>query len=676
MTTPVPGAQYSQGKCRFTVWAPEKKQMVVHIVAPRRQVVEMEKDPTGYFHATVADIAPGARYFFQPDGGAHLPDIASHHQPDDVHGASAVVDHDAFTWHDQHWRGLPQQALVLYELHVGTFTPQGTFDAIIPRLDALVAVGINALELMPVAQFPGARNWGYDGVYPYAVQHSYGGPEGLKRLVDACHQRGIAVFLDVVYNHLGPDGNYFRHYAPYFTDAYCVPWGDAINFDQQWSDGVRDHFVGNACYWFQYYHLDGLRLDAIHMVFDTNATHLWQEMHTAVKRLSQQVGRPLHLIAESDLNNPKVVTAPETGGYGFDAQWLDDFHHALYALLHDDGKVRYEDYSGGIAPLAKAYAEGFVLTGNYVSFRKRRHGASSAGIPGNRFVVFTMNHDQVGNRVHGDRLSVLLDFSRLKLAAAAILLAPYIPMLFMGEEYADDTPFYYFVSFTNPELVEAVRRGRKEELGRFLAGGEPEDPAAESTFQKSILQWHRRQEGRHATMLRWHKALLDIRRTYITPGHFERGTTQVLTFGEAGIALYSRERDTPWLALLNFSSHPATIPTEGISWQKLLDSTDPEWSEHTTSPSHPPITTKHITVAPLSASVYHGASRGDGDAKPHLPRTPITSKPASTPTKHSYTAASPFPSGAAAANPISTASSRYAARHENSATPLPATPKT
>lgn len=613
MTTPLPGAVYTPGSCRFTVWAPEKKRMILHIVAPYDREVEMEQDTTGYFHTTVPDVAPGTRYFFRPDGGADIPDVASHHQPDDVHGASAVVDHDAFAWHDTDWHGLPPEALVLYELHVGTFTPEGTFDAIIPRLDDLAAVGINALELMPVAQFPGARNWGYDGVYPYAAQHSYGGPDGLKRLVDACHQRGIAVFLDVVYNHIGPEGNYFRTYAPYFTDAYHVPWGDAINFDQAWSDGVRDYFINNALYWLRHFHLDGLRLDAIHTVFDTSCVHVWRVLHDEVNNLSRHTGRPLHLIAESDLNSPRVVTAPAAGGYGFDAQWLDDFHHALYALLHADGKERYEDYCGGIAPLVKAYAEGFVLTGDYVVFRKRKYGTSSAGIPGNRFVVFTMNHDQVGNRVRGERLSVLLDFSRLKLAAAAILLAPYIPMLFMGEEYADDAPFFFFVSFSDPALIQAVQRGRKEELGRFLAGGEPEDPAAEGTFRKSVLQWQKRGEGRHAIMLRWHKALLDIRRTCITARSFVRGSMHVMTFGDAGIALYERgrERGIAWLALLNFSHQPATayLPGEGLAWRKLLDSNDPEWCEDATESQQAPVAARSaesIALAPLSVTVYRG----------------------------------------------------------------------
>ncbi|WP_267297457.1 malto-oligosyltrehalose trehalohydrolase [Parachryseolinea silvisoli] len=613
MMTPLPGAEYAQGRCRFTVWAPEKKRMVLHLVAPGEREVEMERDITGYFHITVPDVMPGTRYFFRPDGGADVPDVASHHQPDDVHGASAVVDHDAFVWDDKDWRGWPLEALVLYELHVGTFTPEGTFDAIIPRLEALAEVGINALQLMPLAQFPGARNWGYDGVFPYAVQHSYGGPEGLKRLVNACHQRGIAVFLDVVYNHVGPEGNYFRAYAPYFTNAHQVPWGAAVNFDQAWSDGVRDFFINNAAYWFRHFHLDGLRLDAIHMVFDTNADHLWQALHREVKNLSQQIGRPLHLVAESDLNNPKVVTSPAAGGYGFDGQWLDDFHHALYALLHDEGKIRYEDYSGGIAPLAKAYAEGFVLTGDYVAFRKRRYGASSAGIPGNRFVVFTMNHDQVGNRVHGERLSVLLDFSRLKLAAAAILLAPYIPMLFMGEEYADETPFHYFVSFSDPALIQAVRRGRKEELGRFLAGGEPEDPAAEDTFRHSVLQWHQRNEGLHAIMLGWHKALLALRRQCITARSFIRGNMQVITFGKAGIALYigGVGQNMSWLCMLNFSPQPATIymPGEGSAWRKLLDSNDPEWQDAAEESVRAPVaalSTESITVGPLSVTVYRG----------------------------------------------------------------------
>ncbi|MBT1689280.1 malto-oligosyltrehalose trehalohydrolase [Fulvivirgaceae bacterium PWU37] len=612
----LPGAAYAHGTCRFTVWAPEKKRMVLHLVAPNEREVEMVPDMTGYFHVTVPDVPPGTRYFFRPDGGHDTPDVASQYQPDDVHGASYVVDHDAFVWQDHHWHGLPMESLVLYELHVGTFTPEGTFDAIIPRLDDLAATGINALELMPVAQFAGTRNWGYDGVYPYAVQHSYGGPDGLKRLVDACHQRGIAVFLDVVYNHLGPEGNYFRAYAPYFTDAYRVPWGDAVNFDQAWSDGVREYFINNALYWFHHFHIDGLRLDAIHMVFDTSCVHLWQALQEAVKRLSQHVGRPLHLVAESDLNSPKVVTAPAAAGYGFDGQWLDDFHHALYALLHADGKMRYEDYCGGIAPLAKAYAEGFVLTGDYAIFRKRKYGASSAGIPGNRFVVFTMNHDQVGNRVRGERLSVLLDHSRLKLAAAAILLAPYVPMLFMGEEYADETPFLYFVSFRDPTLLQAVRRGRKEELGRFLAGGEPEDPAAEATFRKSVLQWHRRQEGRHAVMLRWHRALLDLRRMCITPDSFTRGVTQVLTFGEAGIMLYGRgSQQGSWLCLLNFSPQPATvcIPGEGLAWRKLLDSHEPGWQEEVTGGLQAPVaalSAENITVGALSVVVYRGYAAG------------------------------------------------------------------
>src|SRR5690606_411563 len=300
-----------------------------------------------------------------------------------------------------------------YELHVGTFTDEGTFDAIIPRLDDLLALGINALELMPVAQFPGERNWGYDGVFPYAVQNTYGGPDGLKRLVDACHAKGLAVFLDVVYNHVGPEGNFLSKYGPYFTNKYCTPWGDAINFDDAWCDGVREYFVNNALYWLEYFHIDGLRLDAVHMVFDNGAVHFWQYLADRVKQLQERLGRPLHLIAESDLNSPRVVNPPSVGGYGFTAQWLDDFHHALYVMLDRKGRERYADF-GRLDQFAKALKEGFVHSGEFVKFRKRKHGASSAGIPGDRFVAFTQNHDQVGNRPLGERLSSLIDRERLK----------------------------------------------------------------------------------------------------------------------------------------------------------------------------------------------------------------------------------------------------------------------
>ncbi|HEY1021688.1 MAG TPA: alpha-amylase family glycosyl hydrolase, partial [Flavisolibacter sp.] len=381
----------------FRVWAPEKKTMHLHVVAPYDKIFPMQKDEWGFFTVTVENPGATLRYYYQLEEGQEYPDPASQFQPEGVHGPSETVDHDAFVWQDSAWKGQPLEETILYELHVGTYTPEGTFEAIIPRLDALKETGINAIELMPVAQFPGSRNWGYDGVYPYAVQDSYGGPEGLKKLVNACHQKGIAVWLDVVYNHIGPEGAYLSPYGPYFTNTYCTPWGDAINFDGEWSDGVRDYFSVNALYWFEQFHIDGLRCDAVHTVFDNGAVHFWQLTSEKVAALEQKLGRTLHLVAESDLNSPKVIKSPKEGGYGFDGQWLDDFHHALYVKLNPADKDRYYDF-GTMAQVVKAYNEGFVHSGEWVKFRKRKHGASSKGIPGNRFVAFNLNHDQVGNR--------------------------------------------------------------------------------------------------------------------------------------------------------------------------------------------------------------------------------------------------------------------------------------
>ncbi|MBD0377325.1 MAG: malto-oligosyltrehalose trehalohydrolase, partial [Flavisolibacter sp.] len=519
-------AEKRDNKTVFTVWAPLKKSMILHLVHPYDRQLPMTKDEEGYWQVEVNDLPDDARYFFMPDGEKDYPDPASRFQPAGVHGPSQVVNHALYRWNDQGWKAMPLEEMILYELHVGTFTPKGTFEAIIPRLDDLKAIGINALQLMPISQFPGNRNWGYDGTFPYAVQNSYGGPEGLKKLVDTCHQKGIAVLLDVVYNHIGPEGNYFSRLGPYFTNKYCTPWGDALNFDGDWSDGVRDYFSDNALYWFEHFHIDGLRCDAIHMVFDNGAVHFWELTHHKVKEWEEKLGRPFYLIAESDLNSPKVIKTPEAGGYGFTAQWLDDFHHALYVLLNKEDKERYYDF-GRMEQLAKAYTDGFVLSGEWVKFRKRKYGTSSAGMPGNKFIVFTLNHDQVGNRVKGERLCMLVNFERAKLAAAAIMLSPYIPMLFMGEEYGDDTPFYYFVSHSDPALVEAVRKGRKEEFKDFGFDVEPPDPQDEKTFNDSKINWDKRKEGRHKILLQWHEELIRLRKTLSVLKNFEKKDIQV-----------------------------------------------------------------------------------------------------------------------------------------------------
>ena len=610
------GANYTgNGSCVFTVWAPEKESMTLLLLDPAERQIPMQRVEWGYFCAELTDVQPGTRYFFKPDGGKAHSDPASHFQPEGVHGPSAVVDHSAHDWQDQNWRGLPFRDLILYELHVGTFTPEGTFEAIIPRLDALMETGINALEILPVAQFPGTRNWGYDGVYLYSVQNSYGGPAGLKKLVDACHARGMAVFLDVVYNHMGPEGNYFSQFGPYFNSKYHTPWGDAINFDDEWSDGVRDYFSNNPLHWFEHYHIDGLRFDAIHAVFDMGAFHIWELVHQEVKLLEKRLGRSLHLVAESDLNDPRVIKTPEMGGFGFDAQWLDDFHHALYVLIHKEGKDRYGDF-GQMEQLAKAYTDGFVVSGEYASFRKRKFGASSAGLPGDQFVVFNLNHDQVGNRVGGERLSVLVDFERQKVAAAAVLLSPYVPLLFMGEEYAEDAPFYYFVDHSEEALIRAVQEGRRDEFAAFGWTDDPKDPFEKTTFTNSILQWEKRTEGKHGIMLDWHRTLIELRRTEPVFQNVAKNDLRVTVLEQSGFVLDRQTADgqSHILSLFNLSDEAVSyaLPTWASSWEKILDSKEPNWQEVVASetallpaqaePGQP------ISLPPCSVTLYrtHG----------------------------------------------------------------------
>jgi len=530
----------------------------------------MQKDHHGYFHADVPNIHHGDLYYYKPEDEKPFPDPASSWQPEGVHGPSAVVDHQLHTWTDNNWRGLPLSSLIFYELHVGAFTPEGTFEAIIPRLPQLAELGINAIELMPVAQFPGQRNWGYDEVFLYAVQDSYGGPEGLKRLVDACHHHGISVFLDVIYNHVGKEGNILHHFGPYFSDKYHTPWGKALNFDDAWSDGVKDFITDNTIYWAEHYHIDGLRLDAIHEIFDRNAFPIWEQLRQTVSDWQQRNGRSFYLIAESDTNNPRTVRPIAAGGLGFDAQWLDDFHHSLYVLLDPDGIRHYEDF-GRLDQLAKAYTEGFVHSNEYVRFRKRCHGASSAGIPGDKFIVFNQNHDIPGNRPGGERLSMLVDLPRLKLAAAAVLLSPYIPLLFMGEEYGDNTPFYFFSDYSDPDIISGLS-SRAQQFASFNWDGEARDPQPIETFLSSRLNWQSRTEGDHATLLEWHRQLIGLRRTHPLLKDGSKNNFRADLLGNQGLALsrHSADQIQHLLCLLNFSPHPLptsqsiTLPPWGV----------------------------------------------------------------------------------------------------------------
>jgi len=496
---------------RFTVWAPHADRVDAVLLDPD-EVVALAPAGDGLFAGDAAGAGPGRRYRYRLDGGDELPDPASSFQPDGVAGPSAVVaPWDG--WTDAGWRGVPLAELVLYELHVGTFTPEGTFAAIVPRLAELRELGVTAIELMPVAQFPGARNWGYDGVFPYAVQDSYGGPEGLSRLVDAAHAAGLAVCLDCVFNHLGPEGNVLPRFGPVFTERYRTPWGAAINMDGPGSDGVRALLIGSALRFMEEFHVDALRLDAVDQIADASATHFLAELADAVARAAERAGRPLYLIAESDLNDPRMITSRAAGGLGMDAQWSGDLHHSLHALVTGEGSGYYADFAGrGTRMAARAYREAFAYTGQRSRYRGRRHGAPAAGIPGSRFVVFGQNHDQVGNRMLGDRLAQTAGFEAAKLMAGAVLLAPQVPLLFMGEEHADDAPFPFFTSHSGAELIEAVRRGRAEEFRSFRWAGEPPDPQSEETFRSAVLHWDTRREGGHGQMLDLYRELLRLRR--------------------------------------------------------------------------------------------------------------------------------------------------------------------
>jgi maltooligosyltrehalose trehalohydrolase len=523
----------------------------------------------GYFRARVPALPGGARYLYELDGSVRRPDPASSFQPEGVHGPSAFVDHAAFPWTDAGWENLPLAQYIMYELHVGTFTPEGTFDAIVSRLDYLRALGVNAIELMPVAQFPGERNWGYDGTYPYAVQSSYGGPRGLKRLVDACHGAGIAVVLDVVYNHFGPEGNYVWEYGPYFTESYRTPWGWAINYDGPGSDGVRNYVVENVLHWAENYHIDALRIDAIHGIFDLGAKHILREIGEETARLK----RTMYVVPESDLNDVRVITPRSHGGHGLDAQWNDDFHHALHTLLTGERTGYYMDF-GGFGDLAKALRDGFAIDGGYSPYRDRRHGSSSKGRRADQFVVFSQNHDQVGNRAWGDRLTALLDPARLKLAAGVTLLSPFIPLLFMGEEYAERAPFQYFTSHSDPSLKEAVREGRKREFQAF-GWSEVPDPQDEATFLRSKIDTGAHLAGVNAEVFAFYRQLIALRKKHPALGVPDKKATRVHDYPRERAIVVRRTRDGEdffWAA--NFAPEPRRLelPFEG-AYACVLDST-------------------------------------------------------------------------------------------------------
>ena len=579
------GADPLEGaRTRFVVWAPERRHVAVTFPGTGR-VVDLAARADGYFAGVVDECAAGTRYQFLLDDDGAYADPASRSQPDGVHGPSEVVDLGAHAWADAGHRTRPLHEHVLYEVHIGTLTPSGTFDAAIEVLDELVEVGVSAVELMPVAQFPGVRNWGYDGVFPFAVQSSYGGPAGLQRFVEACHGRGLDVVLDVVYNHLGPEGNVLEAYAPYFTARYRTPWGPAINFDGPGSDDVRAFFVQNAHQWFCNYHVDGLRLDAVHEIFDHTARPFLAELAESVGAAGEHLGRPVFLVAESADNDPRLVRPLEAGGLGLGAQWNDDFHHAVHAAVTGEGAGYYVDY-GAVADIARAMDEGFVYQGEYSCFRRRNHGAPSGAIPPERLVVFAQNHDQIGNRPRGDRLVSLVTFAQAQLVSALVLLAPGVPLLFMGEEYGDPAPFPYFIDHGDPALTEAVRAGRARELAVLPPSGEMPAPAADATFRAARLDRSLRHQGTHRAQWALHRALIELRRANPALRRAPRAAARAQADGRV-LTMVRSHPDDAVVALFNVSAErvEGVLPAvpqgwagdESACWTKVVEAAAPEF---------------------------------------------------------------------------------------------------
>jgi maltooligosyltrehalose trehalohydrolase len=553
------------GSVEFRVWAPKVSTMAVRILGENPRTIPMIGTPESEFVVTVPNLGEGTDYFYVLDGehggGKERPDPVSRWQPQGVHGPSRVVDPRSFRWSDQKWSGIPLKDFIIYELHIGTFTPEGTFESAIPRLAYLRDLGITAVEIMPVAEFPGNRNWGYDGASLYPPQSSYGGPVGLKKLVDACHQHGLTVVMDVVYNHLGPEGNYLPEYAPCFTDAYHTPWGKAINFDGPQSDGVRRWVIDNALYWLTEYHVDALRLDAIHGIYDYGAYHVLDELSETFRRQARRLNRQAWIIAESDLEDVRIINPRPAGGYAVDAQWHDDFHHALYAYLTGAREGFLMDF-GVLADLAKSIRDGFVLDRRYSRYRQRRYGSSSKDRPGEQFVGFIQNHDQVANTSRGKRLSSLVSPGQQKVAAVLTLCSPFLPLLFMGEEYGETSPFLFFTSFEDPNLVAAVREGRKRELGPHYSESDFADPHALITFERSRLDWSKPLLSPHTEILSLYRDLIALRKRHACLGNCRKDLTE-MRFDEEAKFLVMKRLDPSGsgsLLVFNFADNSQSIP--------------------------------------------------------------------------------------------------------------------
>jgi maltooligosyltrehalose trehalohydrolase len=565
------------GRCQLRVWAPAAQRVTLRLISAHTQLasdLQMSKGERGYFYVETK-AAAGDHYFYIVDGSKPVPDPVSFYLPEGVHGPSEIVDQNKFQWTDAKWAGLDLREYIIYELHVGSLTSEGTFDGVIKKLDYLkTRLGVSVIEIMPVAAFPGERNWGYDGVSPYAVQASYGGPDGFKRLVNAAHNIGLGVMLDVVYNHLGNEGNYLRMFGPYFTDKHKTPWGEAVNYDSPGFEGVREYVVENARHWIREYHIDGLRLDAVQTIRDDSPRHILADIQTGVQDLARELGRKVCVIAESDENDARLVRPQSRGGYGLDGMWSDDFHHAVHTLMTGERDGYYQDF-GNLEQLARALGEGYVFQGEHFKFWNVPRGTSAKEVPLPANIICIQNHDQVGNRAKGERLTMLTSATQRKAAAALMLLAPHTPLLFMGEEFDEPAPFQFFTSYGDPQLVEAVRRGRAQEFKQFRWDEVP-DPQDPATFERSRLHWNLATEENE--MFNWYQELIALRKKLVTPGP-RNCAAKVIDVAGSKALLMKVPKEDPKLAVavsLNGNGDLAkSIGSQFASgWNKVLFAAD------------------------------------------------------------------------------------------------------
>ncbi|MGD6810001.1 MAG: malto-oligosyltrehalose trehalohydrolase [Candidatus Bathyarchaeia archaeon] len=595
------GAIFHKDNCEFTVWAPNATNVKLTL-EDNKQLINMKNVGNGYWTTQLKQAKPDIEYMFQLDSKPAKPDPASHFQPKGVFGPSRVINQESYVWKDKAWHGLDFKDLVFYEVHVGTFTLQGTLAAMQERIAELADFGINALELMPVTQFSGNRGWGYDGVFPFALQNTYGNPDDLKALVDECHKRGVTVFLDFVYNHIGPEGNILNDYAPYFTNDRMTTWGPTLNIDGPNSSGVRNYFLENTLHWFHDYHIDGIRLDAILWIVDKSSKHFLSELNQAVQKYAQETERQLYMIAETGYNEPAVLTPAETDGYGFNAQWLDDYHHALFSVLTGENRSYYIDFTK-VELLADALTDAYVYVKKPPEFRRRRPEESFRQIPAYRFVVFSQNHDQIGNRLQGDRLGAISGLEASKVAAGMVLLSPYVPLLFMGQEYGENTPFMFFTDYQDKGLANAIREGRKKEFTDFHWTGNVPDPQSLECFTKSKIKWEKRNQGINSKIVGYYKTLIDLRKKVPALQTGKNRNIKTVNTQNKALLIEKQKNNSKAYIIANLDKETQTIQTMlSGNFRKVLDSKSPVFGGE--SASLPETLSSNMKIPGFCFAVY------------------------------------------------------------------------